>query len=503
MRNFDVKIRDYGLSQYWSSLQKSGNTITGQLGGDFSGIVFGSDVVEKNRNIVSDAPSSISLRDEGVVSGPVFRDFGVSMVLYPEQVDVNLVTFEESVTSSGYVDEYGDNYDTVAVEKFGIKLNSNSTISLLWPVNGILEEQILVFQETVSYLALTKVQGTITMQLNNDIVSIEGDDIELDDLSFGSVGGATLIDKVAFNITGALPRPFEYYQLFRMQKLDNVPRPDGQATFLYLNEAGSPKVNTITRDNFSFENDYFYSALQNDTEDGVWSITKLAEFTVDYSLDQGATWQVLPVNLSLNDVYQSILFRHNTDPQRDYSITVVTSQPSEYPMAFFDLEIDGILHLPWTIGQGYYDVVTSDMTAATIKINAQDYPIRTVEFLGELNESGAVWLDTSGAEVYVNGQLSSLDNLQPKQIYHIVVVYPAEQTTVTFNSGKDVSSFISGIGASAQAYTASDAFYLYNVFAGNTFVAALETIDQVADGISQNASTEGEPVAAVAVQWNS
>ncbi|QLF83299.1 hypothetical protein SEA_NICEHOUSE_55 [Rhodococcus phage NiceHouse] len=503
MKNFDVKIRNYNLAQYWSALESTGNTITGQINSAFSGIVFGSNPLANNRNIVSDSASSIRLSEAGQVSCPDFTDFGVSMVLYPEQSDVNLITFQSEIVVEEYVDGYEDDYGTTAIEDFGVKLNANSTITLTWPVEGVMATKEIIFFEEVSYLALHRVGNTVTMQLNNDSVTIEGDAMPLSGFSMGSSSGVTLVDKIAFSLDGTLPRPREYFDLFRQQRLDNVPRPDGAASFIYLNDAVTPRINELTNSDFAWENEYFYAVVQANTATSIWSVDRRTGFPIEYSIDQGATWQNLPVSLNLYQNYPSIIFRHQTDSDSDYFVDVISSEAVVFPMAFFDVTVDGPLHLPAKIGEGYYDVDQSDMTQASLSIIAQEDQIRTVEFLGELNETSSAWLDTTGATVYINGQPGSIANMKPHQIYHVIIVYSAGQDSVIINPGKNVSSSIAGIGASAVAYTAADAYYVFNTFAGNTFVSAIDLIDSPTDGVSPNAATTGEPVGAISVQWNS
>jgi len=503
MKNFDVKIRNYNLAQYWSALESSGNTITGQINSAFSDINFTYDPLVKNRNIVSDASRSVRLSDIGQITGPEFTDFGISMVLYPEQSNVDLISFTSEVTVEEYIPEYEEEYGISSTVNFGVRLNSNSTITLTWPVEGVLEQKQIIFFEEVSYFALHRVGNTVTMQLNNDSVTIEGDAMPLSSFNMGSSGGVTLVDKIAFSLDGTLPRPREYFELFRQQRLDTVPRPDGAASFIYLNDAGQPRIDELTNNDFSYENEYFYAAVQSSTATSIWSVDRRTGFPVEYSIDQGATWVSLPVTLNLYQNYPSIIFRHQTDSDSDYFIDVVSSESIHFPLAFFDLSVDGPLHIPSKIGSGYYDVDQSDMTQASITLTAQEEQIRTLEFLGELNQASSTWIDTTGATVYVNGQPSSLANMLPNQIYHVVIVYPAGLDSVTINADKNVASSIAGVGASSVAYTAADAYYVYNTFAGNTFISAIELIDEPIDGVSPNAGTAGEPVGAVIVQWNS
>lgn len=496
MRKFDVLAQSYKLDQYWSALATQNNNVKGQLATDVSDIAFVTDHTLNNRNIVSDSTYSIRLdSSNGIVSANSFTNFAIGMVLYPDLADVWIFRANTGIASDQFSDAFMDSFVNPASSQYaGVKVNSDSTVSLLWPVENSIREQKILFTEQVSYLAFSVSAGIATLQLNDSQVSQDADELVLTGFVMGAAdSGSVLVDKIAFSKQGTIPTARSYFGLFRSQRLDNVSRPNAKASFTYLSDIKEPVIARIDQSGFIAEDGYFYATYQNIVTDGIWSIDKRAPFSIEYSLDQGVSWSPLPSKLNLATRYDNILFRHSTESNQDYYIEIRTSGEPQIPLAFFDVAVTGTLHLPASVGQGYYDVDYSRSNMAELVITPQSdvAAVRTVEILG----SNVVL--PGSPTIYINGQPRALSTMQSGSIYHVIAVYDADQASVAVNAYE-----LSGIGASEIAYTASDAYFIYNVFAGNTFVSALETIGEPVDGLAPNA-IGSNAASALSVQWNS
>jgi hypothetical protein len=476
--------------------RKNGKSVLGQIESQVSEIAFPVDQLVNNRNIVSDSPVSIRLDSNvgNVISDP-FTNFAIGMILYPDLSDVWVFRADTGIVKDQFADAFTDSFVNSSLSAYaGVKVNSDSTVSLLWPVGNSIREQKILFTEQVSYLAFSVSEGVATLQLNDQQVSQDADELVLTGFVMGAAeSGSVLVDKIAFSKQGTVPTARKYFDLFRSQRLDNVARPNGRTTFSYVNDIREPIISQINQAQFSYEDGYFYATYQNLLADGVWSIDKRAPFPMEYSVDQGANWLAMPVKFNLSNSYANILFRHNTESSQNYYIEIRTSGQPEIPLAFFDATVTGSLHLPGSVGQGYYDVDYARFDQAQLVITPQSETegIRTIEFLGSD-------LVLPGAPItYINGKDRTLSSMVHGQIYHVVAVYDTLQSSIALNAFE-----ISGVGASEMPYSSSDAYFIYNVFAGNTFVSALETIGEPVDGIAPNA-IGGNAASALSVQWNS
>ena len=603
----------------------------------------GLDPASNNRNITSDSETAIVLSNtEGTVTAPEFTNFSLSMVIQPNQADLWLF-------------KLGDN--------LGARINSDSSLSLHWTVDGQTVSERIMFDEQVSYFALSRTGTEITMQLNGESVTINGDDYSFTEWKMGAGTGTVLVDRIAFSVGGNLPRAIEYFGLFRQQRLDTVPRPNGEAGFTYIDDITAPVLIKLDKNDFQSDGEYSYSAAQNATIPGVWHIDKRASFEIEYSVDRGISWEILPQSINLNDPYREILFRHLADGQVDYHIDIRITSEFDIPTAFFDTQITGPVHLPVDSGVGYYDAECADFSNATVRVTRMSEtdeagtttitgnPIRSVEFLGtvadihnfmkdqyselirvkngdfengtadwnfinnatisteqarsgtrsvkmvngaEISKGPAEQFDTAPGDqwgfsawfknidftgsgglrfqrriastgqwttfidstmgtpgtdwtlfsktgtvpadtdkvrariaiaatgtvfvddvsvwrvtdkspnrvdnrlfdIYINGRKRELDTLKPDQIYHIIFVFDLPVDYVDMNPSGMV-----GLGASSVAYTEADAFYIFNVFAGSTFISGMEEITTLRDGVSPN-SDPAAPYAALELQWN-
>lgn len=458
------------------------------------------DQVSQNRQVCSDGKPGILInKNLGKVTMPDTSDFALSFLIYPDIGDLWLLQWDYPIEA--FSEEYQETYSEFA--KIGAKLNTDSTISLIWPnATGIIEQKT-IYNEEASYLALTRVRDVVSLVINGETLTIENAyEGPINSLTFGGGSGSALIDKIAFSTEGKLPKLSEYFNLFRNTRLDTVPRPNAACSFSYINDISSPKVETLRHANFFFEDGYMYAAVRNQTETGVWSIDTKASFPIEASVDNGATWTFLQPKKVFSEPHDLIIFRHSNDADTDYYIDVVTTDLTVAALASFDRTIDGTLHLPATIGQGYYDADKSSMKEASIEIAVQEAgdEIRTVEFLGEINGPGT-WIDTTGATVYVNGEVRPLSSMKANQIYHVVVVYSTPQTSVTINPAKNVDMTISGLGAAEVAYTASEVSFIFKMFAGDTLIQMNQIVKKPGGGTAPNSETNDES-SAIEVQWN-
>ena len=505
MRRFDVNALDAGLTQYWSSLDTTSNTIDPQIAGAVSGIVFSSNHVTNNRPISKGSSSSIAINsDPGVVSTDDFDDFAIGMLFQPNTSDLWIIRFE-----------YG-------AEEIGVRIHDDTTIELVWiasdeemdedgNVTPILVDvsETLIYNEDVSYLSLSRQTNNITLTLNGQSVTIQGAPMILNDLELGGGTGQALIDKISFSTVGQTIPIRSYSELFVSQRLDTVPRPDGDSTFNYLLDAYKPEQYIVDSSSFSQAEDYFYANVRSMFDTGLWQIIKRASFAIDYSTDAGETWTALTNNTKLTATHTNILFRHQNESDELYWLDIRITTGVGIPMSYYTTEITGEVYLPAEVGTGYFDADPGDFTAASIKLTPEaGSAIRSVELLCILNDTSLSIFETNfgvidetitaGYTLYVNGSARAFTTLKPNQIYHLVITSPTDIDWIEFNPDKNMPFELIGIGASDIEYTSSDAFYIFNTFVGNPIITALETTDPLSDGVTDS----GEAATILDVQWD-
>ena len=494
MRTFDIRAKQSELSQYWSALNYTNNVIDPQITGTgVSGMVFEASVspVIDNRNIVSDSDYSILLDSNPatVTLDFALSDYQLSMLAYPKYSDLDLVTF----TADGFNDV------------LGVRLHENGIAVLSWPVNGEIVEQSIMYDEVISYVVFSVNAGAATLIINGSSTTISGDVITTTELIFGGGSGQCLIDKVAFSTTGSIPPAREYARLFRSNRLDLVPRPTGESSFVYLADISKPVVDVLGSDRFEYDNGYYYASVRNAYDTGLFSVERKSAFAIEYSVDRGETWATLPTKLHLETVYPDIIFRHTSESDHNYSIEVKNTYVLSLALASHDVTFDGPVYLPSDIGRGYYDAEAGYFGKSSIAVaNNAAGTIGSLELLAAVNNTSIPLVATDSATnmtTYVNGEPRALITLKPDQIYHIVVVFETPQTAVVVNTNNDIDIFLVGLGASNVQYTQSDAYYLFNSFAGNTLISALEDIASVSDGIHPE-SENSEAGIVYDLQWN-
>lgn len=459
-----------------------------------------------SRNICSDSDTSILLnQNPGTAVTPSFNDFGLSMLLFPDTSDLWIIKFQHTVGSDMFEETYFDEFGE-KTEDIGVRLNSDSSVSLFWPVDGQLTETKMIYTEQVSYFLFSRSAGTVSLTINENQISVDGDAFNLQNIQFGGGTGRALVDKIAMSFNGSLPRAYEYARLFRSNRLDTVPRPTGESSFSYLADLFTADGDHLTADRFDFSDGYYYSGVRNQYDTGLFSIEKRATFPIEYSVDRGLTWLTLPPKLYLTEVYPDVLFRHITDTDEAYYVSVKNTYAGSIALASFDVVFGGKFHLPTYIGQGYYDIEQAYFGKGSIAIASNSTGlIGTIELLGEINDTTLPLVTTptaTGMTTYVNGSPRALSTLQPYQVYHIVIVFDAPQASAVINLNQNIDMSLAGIGASDVQYTQADAFYLFNVFAGNTFLSGAVDVERVIDGVHPN-SPDAKPGIVYDLQWNS
>lgn len=504
MKEFDLKSVNNDVDQLWSAMEYTSNTVIGQVNSDISGINFNSSNFLSDLQIVSDSKKSIKLGHAvGSVAMPKSKNFTISMVVLPrEDADMWVVKFDTGIIADSYKDKYSDIYNTSEKsESAGIKVNSDSTISLFWVSDGISVEQKTVLSGEMSYLSLVKNDNDATMQVNDVKVTVSADDIDIEGFQLGNDGAESeiLIDKVAISVGGNIPDLKQYFKLFRSQRIDNVARPEGNNFFVYISENNTSKLKEIDRSRFSWEDGYAHAGVTNNNEDALFSIEKRAGFLVQYSLDNGINWIELPNKKYFEQPYPNILLRHDVDSDNDYWINLRTTVLNRIPMNHFDVTFDGPVHMPDHIGYGLYDVTFATLNSASLTVSSEDHDIKTIEILAHVTgfDNSFVKADSDIDYTYVNGESSGLPT---DGIYHIVIVFKESVNSVTINPDKEQFK-LAGLGAGESAYKESDAFYIYNTFAGNTFASCLDEIGHISDGASPN-SDEGLAASAMNLEWS-
>lgn len=449
--------------------------------------------VSGNRNIAKGAPASIGIgTNPGVVTStnPI-KDFIISFLVQPNTSDLWLLKMAD----------------------VGVKVKSDTSIQLSWPVTTSsvdddgnltsatsIQTQSLVYSEDTSFVSLSRTGNTVTMSVNGKTVSIEGDDISFTTFQFGGGTGTALIDKIAYSTTGIQIRLGTYVNLFKSQRLDTVPRPEGNTGFSYLLDSSAPDVSVYDRSDFEQLDDYQYVNYYNPFETGVIRIDKRASFLIEYTVDQGLNWLPVPTKLKLSDYYSNVIFRHQDMSDEAFYIQVVSTSTVYIPMAFHDALVTGDVYLPSEVGFGYYDADPGDFYDATVRLTSNEgASIRSLEMLAIINSTTGVLNTDTGVPAgtwYVNGVPRALSTVKPDQLYHLVFVSDVNMPWVEVTQGHQVE--IAGIGASDIAYAQSDAYYIFNTFAGNPLITALEDVDVLVDGVSDS----GDAASLLDLQWN-
>lgn len=489
MRRFDIQAVKH-LDQYWSSMSATGAIVNGQIpAGDISDITFLSDHVVNNRPITKHSESSIRLdSDPGIVSTGEIQDFKVTMLI-------------QANTSSLWIVKM-----TLDTDEVGIRINTDTSIDLIWPVDEVtvdvdgnyetvrsIQSESLIYTEDVSYLSFTRRSGLVSLTLNNKTISIDGPDDIVEDFELGGGTGTALVDKIGFSLIGQGLEIADYASLFKTQRLDTVPRPSGASTFNYLLDAYEPDEIFLDRDSFMMIDGVYYCLVNNRLETGNWDIQKRADFTIEYSVDNGTTFETLGTRTKIIDDLPSILFRHSQETDSDYWLDIIMTHDVNLPMSYFNAVIDGDVFLPGELGFGYFDADPGDLSLASVTLtNTESEAVRTIEMLASINNPSetifsydATPVDssvTTGYTLYINGEPRNFTTILPNQIYHFVIVLDADADEVIINPDKTLELELVGLGASEIAYAESDAFYIFGTFVGNPIVSALELTDELTDG---------------------
>ncbi|ASZ74881.1 hypothetical protein FDI69_gp067 [Rhodococcus phage Trina] len=488
MRNFDIRVRDYNLTQYWSSLVSSGNNVTGQVANSLIGdLIFTANPVVNNRNITSDSQNSILLSSNAGIfaSTTGFENIQLSMLLYPNVSDLWIVKLQHATLD------------------IGVRIDAGGVMTLAYPVEEVLVEETITYDEQVSYFLFSVIGSAASVVLNEKTISIEGDFLSFDGAQLGGGTGSALIDKVAVSFSGNLPFARDYARVFKSIKLDTVPRPFGAASFAYISDTLRPYATYLDATDFNYDNGFYYSHARNTLPSARTAIHKLAPFDIEYSVDQMVTWTPLAADTYLPDTISEVVFRHSEESAYDYSVAVLFTDssvdPLIMPLADFDVSISGDIYLADDTGSGYYDVETGNTSSASIAIAGE---VRTVEALVEFNSTPTAFVSTdivSTKTYYVNGVVcSDLSVLKLNQVYHVVVTFSAAASVATISG--DIK--LAGIGAASMAYSASDAYNIFGTFAGNTLIDVLEEIPSLKDGIHAY-SEDNLPGIVYDLQWNS
>jgi hypothetical protein len=183
-----------------------------------------------------------------------------------------------------------------------------------------------------------------------------------------------------------------------------------------------------------------------------------------------------------------------------FYVQVISTSLVSIPMGFHDVLVTGDVYLPSEVGFGYYDADPGDFYDATVRLTSNEgASIRTLEMLAIINSTTGVLNTDTGVPAgtwYVNGVPRVLSTVKPDQLYHLVFVSDVNMPWVEVTQGHQVE--IAGIGASDIAYAQSDAYYIFNTFAGNPLITALEDVDVLVDGVSDS----GDAASLLDLQWN-
>lgn len=502
MRRFDVRAIDSGIDQVWSSSLYSGAVITGQVDSSISDITFSTDRVANNRPICKGTFSSILLDGTpGNVTTPELNSFSMSMIVALKTSNLWLIKF------------------TYNSQSIGVRINSDSTIELVWWEDTVeiepelvLTSRKLVYTEDVSYLLFSKTEKSISMTYNSETVTIAGSDFPVENFSLGDGTGSALIDKVTFTTEKSLPRVEEYFSLFQSSRLDTIPRPTGDSTFNYLLDASSPDQVILDTSDFLADQDYYYSYLLNEKGSGAWKITKRASFEIEWmdaTLFPDESWTALTDETEINTFYDRILLRHQNNTDEEFWLDARMTYQVDIPMSYYDVIITGTPHLPADIGRGYFDADPGDFDLATVRMEPLEATqIKSVEILAAFNNTTLDIFETdqgmvtsavtTGYTLYVNGIERPFSSLKSNQLYHLVIVFDTPIDWIEFNPSLELEFKMVGIGASDVEYAASDAYFIYSMFVGDPLVSIAELITPLSDGVTDS----GGAGSVLDLQWN-
>lgn len=378
MYRFNLAAIENGVDQLWTGDQVSdtgGNFAVGYISSsNFSNISFPvANGISGNRNIVSGTANSLCLSEDAaeVTSAQPYKSLSLSMVFHAGQTDLWLIKFDN------------DDYD------LGVKLNQDYTLSLHWVFEEAPVVSYVPYIQQTTYLHLSFLDEKITIQVNDQTISLEADSTELQNFSFGGgLGGEPcLVDKIAVSRTVETPKLSDYADILKPQRLDIVPRPDSRSTFVYLNDVAQPDRAIIRREDFqAVEGIKYYTYLNNRSEYryvtsldlypvpiGRFEIIKRSSFDIEYSVDKGETWFAISTHTMIENSYDTIMFRHESESDEDYILDIRNTYSSDVPMAFYDLKFDGAFFMPPEVGMGYYDSIPGNFSKCAITISDINY----------------------------------------------------------------------------------------------------------------------------------
>lgn len=489
MRSFDIESLKSDIIQYWSSLDATGNVVNGQKsGGLVSDMVFtsGTNPASKNRTISRAAPSAIQAGDSADVDTPELNDFSITMLVQPETSDLWLIKFIQGVN------------------EIGVRINADTTIELVWTIvtdddfdpQILVESQFMIYDEDVSYLSLSRKDNLVALTLNNEQVSIVGAPLPVQDFAIGVGTGTSLIDRIALSDKGIGLRLSDYAKLFVKNRLDTIPRPDGDSTFNYLLDAYRPDVTILDKDSFISDQDYKYVSITTGYTTGVWQIIKRASFLVEYSTDFTETWTALDNDTRLDQPYGVIIFRHQNSTDEDFWIEARMTYLASIPMSYFNVTLTGDVYLPADIGTGFYDADAGAVEDVDILFTPVEpgTKVSTVEAFGSVNVPAEfVSVPDTDYTLYINGVQRVLADIKPDQLCHYVIVFDAPQDDSTIKMHDLV-----GLGASDQAYETWEVEAIYKTFTGSPLISCSEEISELTDGVSES----GAPASVIDLQWD-
>lgn len=487
MRSFDIQALSSDVIQYWSSLDAGGNIVYGQKTGTVSNMTFpiGTTPATQNRTISRSTASSIQAGEQGQVTTPELNGFSITMLIQPEISDLWIIQF------------------TQGTDQIGVRINADTTIDLVWTTETddmfdpqiVVETQSLIYDEDVAYLSLSRKDNLVVLVLNNEQVSINGAPYPVQGFTVGAGAGSALIDRIALSDKGIGLKANDYAKLFVQNRLDTIPRPDGESTFNYLLDAYRPDVTVLDKDSFVTDQDYKYVSVGTGHTTGRWQIIKRASFVVEYSIDLTENWIELDNSTLLDQPYSLIIFRHQNSTDEDFWIECRMTYEASIPMSYFNVALAGDVYLPADVGTGYYDADSGLVQDVDITITPvePETKIRTIEAFGSVNVP-AEFVSQAASEytLYINGQERVLADIKPDQLCHYVIVFDAVQ-----NSSVIKMHDLVGLGASGVPYAEWEVQAIYKTFTGAPLVSCYEEIDELGDGVSES----GETASVIDLQW--
>lgn len=488
MRSFDIQALNSDVIQYWSSLDAGGNIVYGQKASTVSNMIFsvGTTPALKNRTISRNTASSIQAGDEAEVTTPELQDFSITMLIQPETSDLWLIRF------------------TQGTDEIGVRINANTTIELVWTTETddffdpqiVIETRTLIYDEDVAYLSLSRKDNLVTLILNNEQVSINGAPYPVQDFSVGVGVGSALIDRIALSDKGVGLKANDYSPLFVENRLDTIPRPDGESAFNYLLDAYRPDVTILDKDSFVSDQDYKYVSITTGYTTGQWQLIKRASFVVEYSVDMTETWVELDNNTLLPEPYSLIIFRHQNSTDEEFWIECRMTYLASIPMSYFNVTLTGDVYLPADVGTGYYDADSGVVKDVAILIEPiePETKISTIEAFGSVNNSAQfVSQPSTDYTLYINGVARVLADIKPDQLCHYVIVFNTPQNNSTIKMQDLV-----GLGASGEQYSAWEVEAIFKTFTGAPLINCYEEIAELSDGVSES----GETASVIDLQWD-